>query len=302
MQDDIYAAADSAPAKPVKPPRRARGILTVALLAFLIGAALVGWLVWDGRVDGLLPDRAAQVVTPERLAEIAQPAPAATPQVETAINGVESRVEMLEDRLSRLKQQAEAASGEAARAEGLLIAFAARRMIDRGAPLGYLENQLKLRFADAQPNAVQVVIDAAKQPITLDELSSQLEAAGPSLARAPDKVSGWASVQRELTSLFTIRHDRAIAADPQVPFNRAKMLLVAGKVDAAIAEIQRLPGAAGAQSWIGAARRYTAAQRALDLIETAALFEPVRLRDGMGQTVDQPSPIAAPPQVVAPAA
>ena len=73
-------------------------------------------------------------------------------------------------------------------------------------------------------------------------------------------------------------------------------------IDAAIAEIQRLPGAAGAQSWIGAARRYTAAQRALDLIETAALFEPVRLRDGMGQTVDQPSPIAAPPQVVAPAA
>src|SRR3546814_3562519 len=34
----------------------------------------------------------------------------------------------------------------------LLIAFAARRALDRGLSLGYLEAQLRLRFGDDQPN------------------------------------------------------------------------------------------------------------------------------------------------------
>src|SRR3546814_9831855 len=38
-----------------------------------------------------------------------------------------TRVSELEDRISRINVQAQAASGNAARAEGLLIAFAARR-------------------------------------------------------------------------------------------------------------------------------------------------------------------------------
>ena len=46
-----------------------------------------------------------------------------------------------EQRLSRIDLQATAASGNAARAEGLLIAFAARRMIDKGEPLGFLEER-----------------------------------------------------------------------------------------------------------------------------------------------------------------
>jgi hypothetical protein len=45
-------------------------------------------------------------------------------------------------------------------------------------------------------------------------------------------------------------------------------------VDVALAEVLRMPGHPAAASWIGAARRYIAARRALDTIETAALLDP----------------------------
>ena len=61
-----------------------------------------------------------------------------------------------------------------------------------------------------------------------------------------------------------------------------------------MAEVERLPGAAAAQPWIAAARRYDAIQRALDLIETTAMLEPHRLKDSAGTSVNQPSPLAPP--------
>ena len=50
----------------------------------------------------------------------------------------------------------------------------------------------------------------------------------------------------------------------------------------------------GGASGIGlaAARRFEAAQKALDLLETTAMLEPTRLQDASGQAVDQPSPLA----------
>ena len=54
--------------------------------------------------------------------------------------------------------------------------------------------------------------------------------------------------------------------------------------------MRNLPGAESAEGWLRDAERYAAAQRALDLIETAAVLEPRRLRDGAGNRVEQPSP------------
>src|SRR3546814_3188813 len=90
-------------------------------------------------------------------------------------NALAVRVGELETRLSRITLQAASASGNATRAEGLLIAFAARRALDRGLSLGYLEAQLRLRFGDDQPNAVKTIIDTARDPITLEPLRSELE-------------------------------------------------------------------------------------------------------------------------------
>src|SRR3546814_289458 len=87
---------------------------------------------------------------------------------------IKTRVSELEDRMSRIKVQAQAASGNAARAEGLLIAFAARRALDTGGPLGYIEGQLRLRFGRAQPRAVATIINAAREPATLQDLQAGL--------------------------------------------------------------------------------------------------------------------------------
>jgi hypothetical protein len=55
-------------------------------------------------------------------------------------------------------------------------------------------------------------------------------------------------------------------------YNRALQRLSAGDVDQALAETMRLPGATRAGDWTGRARRYVAAHRALDEIESAALM------------------------------
>ena len=151
---------------------------------------------------------------------------------------------------------------------------------------------MRLRFADAQPNAVQTVIAASRQPVTLEELVGQLEAASPALSQAPAKEGSWDRMKREFSGLFVIRHDTPPSPAPENRVERARLLLIAGKTQAAIAEVQRLPGAAGAQGWIASARRYEAAQRALDLIETTAMLEPRRLQDASGRTVTRPSPLA----------
>src|SRR3546814_8273346 len=83
--------------------------------------------------------------------------------------------------MERSTLQAASASGNATRAEGLLIAFAARRALDRGLSLGYPEAQLRLRFGDDQPNAVKTIIDNARDQITLEQLRSGLDDMAPQL-------------------------------------------------------------------------------------------------------------------------
>jgi hypothetical protein len=277
-----------------------RAILAVGLLAFVLGAVLVGWIAWR---NGLTVDRVLGRQEPARIAAAPAgrtPSSAAVPLAPLSANpalaqgGFDQRLAALEQRLARLDLQAEAASGNAARAEGLLIAFATRRMIDRGSPLGYLEQQLTVRFADAQPNAVATIVGAAQRPVTLDQLAAQLQAMAPSLAKAQDE-SGWQRMRREVSGLFVIRSDNRAARDPASRIDRALLLLHEGRIDAAIIEVRQLPGAAGAANWIAAAQRYLAAQRALDLIESTALIDSSRLGDAAGQQVQTPSPLAPPP-------
>jgi len=52
---------------------------------------------------------------------------------------------------------------------------------------------------------------------------------------------------------------------------RAHRALDAGQVEAALAEVAHMPGAASADAWIKAARSYVGARQALDLLETAAV-------------------------------
>lgn len=281
-------------------PRRNGGasprvLLGLALLGFVCGVVLVIYLTWNGQISlgkhgSTAPDGAArQVVT----------TPAANPAI--LLGGLDSRIAGLEQRLTRIDAQAAAADGNTARAEALLVAFAVRRTVERGAPLGYLADQLKLRFGDAQPGAVQLLTEAGRTPVTLDQLTQQLETLGPELAQAPVSQSGWDRFRDEIGSLFEIHHEDAPAMRPETRLDRAKLLLRTGQVDAAANEVASLPGSAAAARWIASARRYAATERALDLIETTALLAPARTKPASAtpatttpQAPQSPAPAPAP--------
>lgn len=288
MQDEYLSQP-----RPVRSSGAGRAILAVGLLAFVLGAVLVGWVAWRSglTVDRVLSRQEPQVTAPAPATSRATAALAplaANPAL--AQGGFDQRIAGLEQRLAQLDLQAQAVSGNTSRAEGLLIAFATRRMIDRGSPLGYLEDQLRARFAEAQPNAVATIVTAAQRPVTLDQLATQLQAIAPALASAPAEQSGWQKVRNGVSSLFVIRSDSRAVPEPASRLARAQLLLRQGQIDAAILEVRQLPGAAGAGGWISAAQRYVAAQRALDQIESTALVAPLP-----HQQVQTPGPLAPPP-------
>lgn len=282
---------------------RARVIVGTALAAFLLGALATWLLAGTPGLPGadLFTVRNDEPAAAEPVANLA-PTPGAAPrtpadaqQVEDMVQqqgGLDQRVAAMEQRLSQLDLRTQAAAGNAARAEGLLVTFAARRSIERGADLGVLADQLRLRFGDAQPNAVRTVIRAARDPVTLDQLIARLDGLAPRLAEAPASEGALGWLGRELGELFVVRREGSPSPAPQRRLERARLFLESGRADAAVAEVRNLPNAAGAQEWIADATRFAQAQEALETLELAAILEPRQLRDGSGNSVEQLSPVA----------
>lgn len=286
---------------PVRQRRGAtRAILLTALASFLLGGAIVAAFVASER-SGLAfrPQGSDAAETALPAAPLLTPAPsptatqsqaaAAVAQITQQQGGIDQRLAAAEQRLARLDLQTQAAAGNAARAEGLLIAFATRRALDNKAELGYLADQLRLRFGDALPNAVGTVVAFSRNPVTITDLDARLDQLRPKLDYPADG-SRIARISGELARLFTIRRETTPSPQPELRLERAQQYLLSGQVEAAIAEVRNLPGAANARGWLRDAERYVAARRALDLIETAAVLEPNRLRDGAGNRIAQPSP------------
>ena len=271
------------------PRRSLLSKLALPLLAFIAGIALMGWLLtrWDAAATYLgvrpappPPPAATQrrpvpvrVLLPE-----GTPTPAAGGASDTQRLVIDPettrRVNRLEQRVTQISQQSQAAAGNADRAEGLLVAFAARRALDRGVPLGYIEGLLRQRFGDSQRQAVATIITASRQPVTLEELQTGLQEVGPSLIGGGPDQDWWTALRAELGELVSIRKSGTPSTLPAERLQRAKRRLDAGQVDVAPAEVLRMPGQANAAEWIADARRYVSARRALDRIETAALLDP----------------------------
>lgn len=278
-----------------RPRRLFLPILLGLLVAALVGAGGMAWLFYrydevsdfvKPRLPVIVPPAAPQV--PPRLTNIAPPPPAAV--VETIID---QRIGQIEEKVEDIDERTAAASSEAMRAERLLVAFAARRAIDRGAPLGYLEGILREKFAGSDPRAVATVISASREPVTADGLREQLEALRPQLEAGAEDESWLDAVRREIGGLIVIRKAGVPSTAPVDRFARAQEALASGNVDKALTEIARLPARAAAAGWISEARRYVQARAALDRIESAALLEP---------TVPAARPAAAPVSATAPLA
>lgn len=283
------------PEDTVRRPRPLRSALIIAGLAFLAGLALMAWALtqWEPAMRLVAGAEPAPVAAPATVKSPgAIPVPVASAptagQPIAAATAIDGRVAELEERMARIDLRAAAAAGNAARAEGLLIAFAARRAVDRGVALGYIEGELRERFGQTQPRAVAAIIGAAQNPVTLEALQSELEKLRPSLIGAGANEGWWDATRRTLGSLIVVRREGSTSPAPDQRLMRAQLRLESGQVDGALAEIARLPGRANAAGWMNQARRYIEAHRALDILEAAALTE--------GDTpIATPAPAAAAP-------
>ncbi|MEE4204801.1 MAG: hypothetical protein V2I39_00820 [Erythrobacter sp.] len=300
-----------------------RSILLGALAAFILGALLAGYVVWynmesaSERLERMseadpspavtgLPDPLPSVLPSAALSpspsplietldgEDAERAVEAVTRVAQQQGGLEQRLAAAEQRLTRLDLQSQAAAGNAARAEALLIAFAVRRLIERGDELGYLADQLRLRFGDERPNAVNTIVNFSRrdQPIRLDTLVARLDGLGPQLRESSEGPS-LERFGRELSQLFVIRRESTPSPQPERRLERARWALEQGRYDSAIEEVRGMPGAGKAEAWIEDAERFRDVMNALDDIERAAVLDRRGLRDREGNPVNQPSPAEA---------
>ncbi|KRB79693.1 hypothetical protein ASE00_18430 [Sphingomonas sp. Root710] len=267
------------PADAYGPRRRSvTPILVLMIIALLIGMGGMAWLFHRYEsVSELIKPEVPVIVPPAparrpALVNIAPPPPSDV--VETI---VDQRIDRIEEQVADIGERAAAATGEAHRAEGLLVAFAVRRAIDRGAPLGYLEAMLRERFGGVEPQSVATVISASRQPVTIDALREQLDTLTPQLSVASPDEGWWEGFRRELAGLIVVRQTTAPPSTPVDRVARAQDDLAAGRVDAALIEIARLPGRKAAGGWIAEARRYVQARTALDRIESAALLQPAKV-------------------------
>ena len=95
-----------------------------------------------------------------------------------------------------------------------------------------------------------------------------------------------------MSELFIIRHVDSPSPDPEQRLVRARQYVAGGRIEAAIDEISRMPGRDAARAWLASARDYVITERALDVIETAAILQPAAA-PALPAPVASPSPSPA---------
>lgn len=296
MPPDPLPALDASPT-PFAKPRRRGGTLfwLIAIVAFALGVVAMYYALpliqrWRG-TDQPAPQAAATSPQPQ----------AATAAVPVTLDAIATRGVALDVQLRAIEQRAadadatsRTAAGNAARSEGMMVAFAARRALDRGLPLGYLENELNARFGVSEPRAVAIVVGAARHPVTREDLRIALDTIAPRLTIGTVDDGVWRTIRNEIRNLIVLRRASTPSPRPTDRLTRARRMLDADNVEAALAEVARLPGASAAASWIDAAKSYTQTRRALNALEIAAI-------NGRAAPTVAPVPLPPPP-VVAPTA
>jgi hypothetical protein len=249
-----------------------RTYLIAIALILAIGMGLGSWAVltygkqWFGTGDS---------VTRPSEAQAAQSAPQLRKDGSVIVPSAQPALPLeFAPRAQGVQSQLDVANSQAARAEALLVSVAARRALDRGLSLGYIEPLLISRFGGSQPKAVETIIAVSQKPITIEALRNRLEALEPQLLGGGSDTSGfWGKLRRELGQLVVLRKADSKQTLPSEHMARALRLMDAGRMDAAILEVEELAGKKIAPRWLDDARRYNEARRALDVIETAALVE-----------------------------
>lgn len=246
-------------------------VLIAGLIAFLAGLAVMAAVF---RFGGWWSTGPTPQPDPVRPALVAPAAPAPGTDVATLAareQALAARLDALDSRIRASDADARNAAGYAGRAEAMALIFAARRAIERGQPLGFAGNELRIRFGAVEPRAVATIIRASQEPVTLEDLRLAFDQIAPRLASGVPGEGWWDALRREIGTLVIVRKDNSPSPHPRARLARARRLLAQGHVEAALAEVARLPGAQGAESWMAAASRYVETRGALDTLELVAI-------------------------------
>jgi len=289
------------------PPRSGFGtrmILGLLILAFIGGALLMAWLAQNWRSFGSVQQIAGNAANSGDVIQNGAGATAGAADTSTALPAIVTpgmvdaqavRMADMEQRLARITIAAQAASYNANRAEALMTAFAVRRSLDAGRPLGYIEGTLRLRFGDAQPKAVATIVNAAAEPVTLADLRLGLLDVDALTRTQRNSGSWWQAMWREVGSLAILRRAGTPSPEPEQRLDRARHAVELGQIDDAIAEMSALPPQPRVTRWLELARRYNEAHRALDVIEAAAILEPRAGPGAAGAALATPAPVVTAP-------
>ena len=244
----------------------------IGFVLILAGAAAATWGLahYQPAARFLGVTSAAPAPGQQPMQQLAAPQ-AAQANTATLNPAIAEQIGQLQARLQRVESENQQVQGSAGRADALLIAFAARRAIERGVTLGYLEPLLVDRFGKEHPQAVATIVTSARSPARLPNLIAAYQDLEPRLIGPPPNEGVWTGIKRGFSSLVTVHRSDRPSSQPKARYDRALSHLMAGEVDSALAETMRLPGAPRAGDWINDARRYIVAHRALDEIESAAL-------------------------------
>lgn len=259
---------------PISGPHRGNPMMTVViagLIAFLAGLAVMAAIFQFGGWWGAGLTASESLAQPGLTASTPAPQAADIATLAAREQALAARLDALDSRIQASDADARTAASYAGRAEAMMLVFSARRAIERGQPLGFVANELKTRFGTVEPRAVATVIRGAGEPVTLEDLRLAFDQIAPRLsAGAPDE-GWWDALRREASTLVIVRKETAASPHPRARLARARRLLAQGHVEAALAEIARLPGAQGAESWMAAASRYVETRAALDSLEAVAV-------------------------------
>ncbi len=180
------------------------GGLLIALVLIIAGAAAATWGLAHyrsaARFLGVVPAQQPIMLAPRPIVT----SPSAQPQAQVSARQEDQEIEDLQNRVAAVENATQRAEGSAGRADALVVAFAARRAIDRGVALGYLENLLVDRFGTEHRAAVATVITVSHEPVSLDDLIGEYDALGPDLRRGGPQDSWWTNLKRELGSLVEV--------------------------------------------------------------------------------------------------
>lgn len=244
----------------------------IALATFVVGLMFAAWAIGYFRAAPQPAPALQTAAAPPAKIIVASPVATDPASLSARQEILSAQLVALEQRSAAITSTAANAYGNASRAEALLVVLISRRAIDRGLELGYIEQQLRDRFGAIQPAEVATIIDASHHPVTPEDLRLGLDQIGPQLALGPAGDGGWGgAVWRLFGSLIVIHPKNTPSPVPSERLARVRRMLAQGQVEAAVEEVNRLPGAAQATGWMTGARQYIAARKALIVLETVAI-------------------------------